>query len=187
MFHQPFSSSRSWRHLTSGLLLLVAPLFLASCDNNDIDIDALNAQALRRQKEVRAADSVLIEEYIADSSFTNVQRQPSGLCIISRKAGTGNLPALGQRPSVVYIGRLLNNQVFDQSPTVSGTRQPFSFTLGSGQVIYGFDQGVGLMRKGERATLLIPSGLAYGPTGAVGSLISPDTPLRFDVELIDIQ
>jgi FKBP-type peptidyl-prolyl cis-trans isomerase len=180
-------SMRFWRPLSGGLLMLVAPLLLASCDDESESFEELQAQALKRQKEVRMADSLAINKYIADSSLTNVQLQPSGLRIVFKNTGTGDVPAVGQTASVVYRGaftNVLNNRVFDQSPLKDGKREPFTFVIGQGRVIPGFDQGISLMRKGQKAILLMPSYLAYGPNGA--STIPPDSPLRFDVELTDI-
>ncbi|QNH60647.1 FKBP-type peptidyl-prolyl cis-trans isomerase [Hymenobacter sediminicola] len=180
-------SHSSIKRLTGGLLSFLTPLLLVSCGGNSIDIDALNAQALQRQKQVLRADSVAIAKYIADSSFVNVRRQPSGVCIVTKVAGTGDLPRNGQTASVVYKGMLLTNQVFDQSRLgPDGRPVPFIFTLGANQVIPGWEEGIGLMRKGEKAILLIPSAWAYGPSGA-GNLIPPDSPLRFDVELTNLQ
>ncbi|HEX8424718.1 FKBP-type peptidyl-prolyl cis-trans isomerase [Hymenobacter sp.] len=171
--------------LVNSLVLLTVPMLLAACDGNDIDIDELNAEALKHVKAVRASDSVAINKYIADSSFTTAQRQSSGLYIITRKPGTGSLPQVGQQVSVIYKGSFLNNRVFDQSrPDMTGRIVPLTFALGRGQVIAGWDEGIGLMRKGQKAILLIPSSLAYGTSGAVNT-IPPDTPLRFDVELTD--
>ncbi|MDF7814682.1 FKBP-type peptidyl-prolyl cis-trans isomerase [Hymenobacter sp. YC55] len=187
MPNQQLHSSRFSRLLTYGLAVFAAPLLLVACNGNDIDIDELNAQALLRQKQVQKADSLAITKYIADSSFTNVQRQPSGLYIVTKKAGTGALPQVGQQASVIYKGTFLNNRIFDQSrPGADGKIEPFTFLLGRGQVIAGWDEGIGLMRKGQKAILLIPSALAYGPSGAQNT-IPPDTPLRFDVELIDVK
>jgi FKBP-type peptidyl-prolyl cis-trans isomerase len=136
---------------------------------------------------VRVADSLAITKYIADSSFTTARRQPSGLYIVTKVAGSGDLPRAGQQASVVYKGRLLNNVVFDQSRIgADGKPVPFMFTLGAGQVIAGWDLGIAQLRKGEKAILLIPSELAYGPGGA-SNVIPPDSPLRFDVELTNIQ
>ncbi|UOG77167.1 FKBP-type peptidyl-prolyl cis-trans isomerase [Hymenobacter tibetensis] len=187
MHYPQLSFSRLHRLLASGVALLLAPMLLVSCGGDDLDIDALNAEALARQKAVRAADSVTITKYIADSSFTNVQRRPSGLYVVTKVAGTGATPQPGQNVSVLYKGLFLTQptRIFDQSkPGPDGKLDPIKFSLGRGQVIPGWDEGIGLLRKGEKAILLIPSGQAYGPSGA-GNVIPGNTPLRFDVELTD--
>ncbi|WP_081910892.1 FKBP-type peptidyl-prolyl cis-trans isomerase [Hymenobacter sp. APR13] len=178
----------SARYLLAGSLLLSSGALLTACNDSGIDIDALNAQALLRQKQVRTADSLAITKYIADSSFTTARRQPSGLYIITKTPGTGNLPTAGQQASVVYKGSLIsNNQVFDKSRIgADGQPVPFVYRVGGGQVITGWELGIAQMRKGEKAILLMPSELAYGPAGANG-VIPPDAPLRFDVELTNIQ
>lgn len=166
---------------------LVASVALAACSGSEVDLDELRSQALLRQKQVRKADSLAITKYIADSSFTTARRQPSGLYIVTKVAGTGDQAKKGQQVSVVYRGRLLNNVEFDQSRIgADGKPVPIVFTLGSGQVIPGWELGIAELRKGEKAILLIPSELAYGPSGA-GGIIPPDAPLRFDVELTNVQ
>jgi FKBP-type peptidyl-prolyl cis-trans isomerase len=176
------------RYALAGSVLLSSAALFTACNSSGIDIDALNAQALLRQKQVRTADSLAITKYIADSSFTTARRQPSGVYIITKKPGTGNLPTVGQQASVVYKGILIsNNQVFDKSRVgADGQPVPFVYAFGTGQVIPGWEVGIAQMRKGEKAILLIPSELAYGPAGANGA-IPPDSPLRFDVELTNIQ
>lgn len=178
------------RYALAGSLLLSSAVLFTACNDSGIDIDALNAQALLRQKQVRTADSLAITKYIADSSFTTARRQPSGLYIITKKPGTGNLPTAGQQASIVYTGRLVsNNVVFDKSRIgTDGLPVPFVYTVGIGQVIPGFELGIAQMRKGEKAILLMPSELAYGPAGANSAVpIPPDAPLRFDVELTNLQ
>lgn len=187
MLHKQIPLTRFKKLIAYGVTMAIAPLLLASCDGNDIDIDELNEQALLRMKQVSKTDSLAITKYIADSSFTNVQRQPSGLYIITKKAGIGSSPQPGQQTSVIYKGTFLNNRIFDQSrPGADGKIEPLTFVLGRSQVIAGWDEGIGLMHKGQKAILLIPSALAYGPSGAQNT-IPPDTPLRFDVELTDIK
>ena len=186
MLQHQIPSSLLKQILTCGFGLLLTPFLLAACDGNDTTLDELDAQALERMKQVRKNDSLVLTKYITDSSFVNVRRQPSGLCIVTRKPGTGALPGIGQQTSVVYKGTFLNNRIFDQSPLdANGKAVPLKFSLGRGQVIAGWDEGIGLMHKGEKAILLIPSALAYGPSG-YRNAIPPDTPLRFDVELTDI-
>ena len=186
MLRPSFFPARPLKRVVS-VFLLLAPLAFAACNGSDIDFDELNAQALKRRKEVRVADSLAITKYIADSSFTTARRQPSGLYIVTKVAGTGDLPRAGQQASVVYKGTLLNNVVFDQSKIgADGKPVPFVFTLGAGRVIAGWDLGIAQLSKGEKAILLIPSELAYGASGA-GNAIPPNTPLRFDVELTSFQ
>ncbi|KAI3624174.1 peptidylprolyl isomerase [Malassezia furfur] len=82
-----------------------------------------------------------------------------------------------------YTGKLWDGTKFDSS---LDRGQPFSFTLGIGQVIRGWDEGLREMCIGEKRRLLLPPHFAYGPAGA-GSVIPPDASLVFDVELLDIQ
>jgi FKBP-type peptidyl-prolyl cis-trans isomerase len=96
--------------------------------------------------------------------------------------GTGAEARNGDVTTVHYIGSFLNGQVFESSYT-SGT--PFTFTLGAGQVISGWDQGIVGMRVGGKRRLVIPASLAYGSRGA--GIIPPNTALQFDVELLSIK
>ena len=102
----------------------------------------------------------------------------SGLQYRDRVVGTGAVAEAGQSVSVHYVGSLPNGEVFDSSRT-GGT--PFTFTLGTGQVIAGWDEGVAGMRVGGQRTLVIPSNLAYGDNPGGGR---PAGVLVFDVELL---
>lgn len=102
--------------------------------------------------------------------------------------GTGPEATAGRRTTVHYTGWLYDptqpdskGRQFDSSVG----RQPFTFTLGAGQVIRGWDQGVAGMKVGGRRRLVIPSELAYGSAGAPG--IPPNAALVFDIELLDLQ
>jgi peptidylprolyl isomerase len=107
----------------------------------------------------------------------------SGLQIIEIKEGTGPTPKSGDTVRVHYTGTLPNGTKFDSS---RDRNEPFEFTLGQGQVIKGWDEGIALMKVGGRSNLIIPSELGYGAQGA-GGKIPPNTALHFDVELIGIQ
>jgi FKBP-type peptidyl-prolyl cis-trans isomerase len=107
----------------------------------------------------------------------------SGLQYIDQIVGTGDTATAGQTVSVHYTGWLTNGKKFDSSVDRG---QPFSFRLGVGQVIKGWDEGVQGMKIGGKRKLTIPSNLGYGARGA-GGLIPPHATLVFDVELLGVQ
>lgn len=96
--------------------------------------------------------------------------------------GTGEQASAGKKVSVHYKGELLDGTVFDSSYK---RQEPIDFILGQGQVIAGWDEGVSLLKVGDKARFLIPSELAYGSNGA-GGVIPSDADLLFDVELVAI-
>ena len=127
-------------------------------------------------------DDAVLQDYIKRNNLT-VQKTPSGIYYQVLKPGTGPTPKPGQTVSVNYNGTLLSGKLFDSSDK---TGKPIDFPIGQGAVIPGWDQGIALLNKGTKAILLIPSPLAYGTRGA-GADIPADSPLRFEVELVDIQ
>jgi FKBP-type peptidyl-prolyl cis-trans isomerase FkpA len=96
--------------------------------------------------------------------------------------GNGPVAKAGDRVSVHYTGTLTDGKKFDSS---RDRNQPFQFSLGQGQVIKGWDQGVAGMRVGEKRKLTIPSAMAYGPSGRP-PLIPPNATLVFEIELLAI-
>lgn len=106
----------------------------------------------------------------------------SGLEYEDELVGTGDSPKTGQKVTVHYTGWLTNGKKFDSS---SDRGQPFSFTIGRGQVIAGWDEGVAGMKVGGKRKLTIPPTLGYGAKGA-GGIIPPGATLNFDVELLGI-
>lgn len=107
---------------------------------------------------------------------------PSGLKYIELTEGTGAMPKNGQTVLVHYTGTLEDGEKFDSS---RDRNRPFSFKLGTGQVIKGWDEGLATMRVGGRRQLIIPPELGYGSRGA-GGVIPPNATLIFDVELLRI-
>ena len=110
------------------------------------------------------------------------QSATSGLSYIELIEGTGDAAAAGRQDSVHYTGWLTDGTKFDSS---RDRGQPFSFRLGAGQVIRGWDEGVAGMRVGGRRKLTIPSQLGYGSSGAAG-VIPPGATLVFTVELLGV-
>jgi peptidylprolyl isomerase len=107
----------------------------------------------------------------------------SGLTYVDLVVGTGASPVRGKQVKVHYTGTLENGTKFDSSVD---RRQPFSFVIGVGQVIKGWDEGVMGMKVGGKRKLVIPANLGYGARGA-GGVIPPHATLLFDVELLDVQ
>jgi FKBP-type peptidyl-prolyl cis-trans isomerase len=112
----------------------------------------------------------------------------SGLRYIDTKLGNGATAQPGQTAIVHYTGWLYiageKGRQFDSSRTRG---QPFSFPLGGGRVIKGWDEGVAGMKVGGQRTLIVPPQLGYGAQGVGGGVIPPNATLIFDVELLDLK
>jgi peptidyl-prolyl cis-trans isomerase A (cyclophilin A) len=133
-----------------------------------------------REKRLAAERERLAAEM--DKVAAGFEATKSGLRYKIIQKGNGAKPAVGKQVSVHYEGSLLNGQVFDSSYK---RKEPISFQLGVGQVIPGWDEGIGLLQVGDKARLVIPSHLAYGSAGA-GGVIPPDATLIFEVELMGV-
>ena len=107
----------------------------------------------------------------------------SGLLYKFEKENNSHKPSNGNKVKVHYKGMLLDGTVFDSS---FKRNQPIEFTLGVGQVIKGWDEGISLLGVGDKASFIIPSDLAYGASGA-GGVIPPNATLIFEVELISAE
>jgi FKBP-type peptidyl-prolyl cis-trans isomerase FkpA len=108
---------------------------------------------------------------------------PSGLKYEDLQPGDGAAAQAGQKAKVHYTGWLANGQKFDSSVD---RNDPFEFTLGAGQVIRGWDEGVAGMKVGGKRRLTIPPELGYGVRGAAG-VIPPNSALIFEVELLGVR
>jgi peptidylprolyl isomerase len=107
---------------------------------------------------------------------------PSGLKYVEEVIGTGASPKQGQNVTVHYTGTLENGFKFDSSVDKG---QPYSFRIGTGVVIKGWDEGIMTMNVGGKRRLIVPANLAYGAAGRPG--IPPNATLIFEVELLGVQ
>jgi len=151
------------------------------------DAEAFNAiEAFRTFEGGRLeaeANAQKEQEAILEKESAGYDVTPSGLRYKVLQAGNGAEAAKNKTVSVHYKGQLLDGTVFDSSYT---RKQPIDFKLGIGQVIPGWDEGIQLLKVGDKARFVIPSELAYGAQGA-GGVIPPNAILIFDVELMDVK
>ncbi|HQS84588.1 MAG: peptidylprolyl isomerase [Alphaproteobacteria bacterium 16-39-46] len=129
--------------------------------------------------------SVIVENQSAQHSGAAEEviiTTPSGLQYIDEIIGTGPSPKMGQKVKVHYTGTLTSGKKFDSSVDRG---EPFDFTIGVGQVIKGWDEGVLSMKVGGKRKLIIPADLGYGSRGA-GGAIPPNATLVFEVELLGV-
>lgn len=134
-----------------------------------------------KAEKAKQAEADKISSYLKLNGIT-VQPVASGLYYVEIEAGTGAQAAAGKEVNVHYTLYNIEGKKL-QSSLDAG--QPFKFTLGQGQVIQGWDEGIAMMKAGGKAKLILPSSLAYGATQR-GEDIPPYSPLVFEVQLIDV-
>ena len=139
------------------------------------DFNKSKANRIKKEKE---NELKMLKDFSKGFSKTS-----SGLLYKFEKENNSHKPSNGNKVKVHYKGMLLDGTVFDSS---FKRNQPIEFTLGIGQVIKGWDEGISLLGIGDKASFIIPSDLAYGASGA-GGVIPPNATLVFEVELISAE
>ncbi len=142
-------------------------------------IEEVQAAQKADLERMEAEEAILTNAYLAEN-YPGAKPVASGLYYIETKKGSGSTPEVGKKVKVHYKGMFLDGKVFDSS---FDRGDPIEFSLGQGEVIKGWDEGIGMMKKGGTAVMVIPSNIAYGPNGR-GS-IPPFSTLVFEVELVD--
>ena len=163
--------------------------FLDSLEIIRVGTDAENFNAVESfrvfegSRAKREEEAKLAMKEQMDKIAAGYDETPSGLRYKILQEGTGKKAVKGNNVSVHYKGQLIDGQVFDSSYQ---RKEPIDFTIGVGQVISGWDEGIQLLKVGDKARFVIPSNLAYGSQGA-GGVIPPDATLIFDVELVNVK
>jgi len=150
-------------------------------------IKDLIAISQNKKMKLSALDILFVREGIKEWSVASrklgYEYTDTGLGIKILKEGDGELPKEGERVNVHYTGFLENGKKFDSSVDRG---KPFSFPLGKGRVIKGWDQGVAKLKIGTKALLQIPPDLGYGSRGA-GGAIPPNATLYFEIEVLGVE
>ena len=154
--------------------------FYVRC-NGIVSKNTLDKQFGEYISKMMANENMLISNYIEREQIAAVP-SPTGLYKIILKPGTGNKTAANKTVTVHYVGMFVEGTEFDNSYK---RNKPLTFKLGEDLVIPGWEEGIATMKKGEKARLVCPSNLAYGPEGTKG--IPPFSTLIFDIEMIDFK
>jgi len=183
----PWMTAGGNHHLT----YLVSVVSVKS--NADHQKEAMDKQAeMQKEMEAKKAaqmpiDDKILQDYFAKNNI-KAQKTASGLYYTIQKPGSGAQIAKGQTASMMYTGKTLDGKAFDSNiDTAIGHHgnTPLKFPVGMGQMIPGVDEGVGLLKKGSKATLYLPSPIAYGAQSPSPN-IAPNSVLVFEVEITDV-
>ncbi|MCJ8211377.1 FKBP-type peptidyl-prolyl cis-trans isomerase [Mucilaginibacter sp. RS28] len=161
--------------------------------NDQVFAGRVDAYFKGEAEKLKTAEPAKIKKYLADNKI-DATKTDSGLYYKITKPGVGPTPAKGDTVVISYVGKFLNGKVFDTNIKSEAEKagklnpmnpyQPIRLPLGQNAVIKGWEQGLMLLNKGAKATMVIPSSLGYGQQGY--QIIGPYTPLAFDVEVVNI-
>lgn len=148
--------------------------------NNVYNVAEMQKQMETVKAEAAKKDAEELTRFLSDKP--NIQKTPSGLMYQIISKGKGKKVVSGNEVKVNYKGSLLNGTVFDETKS---DRPPFTFIVGAGQVIKGWDEGLQLMSEGDVMQLIIPSDLGYGDDGT--GPIPPHATLVFEIKLLEVK
>jgi FKBP-type peptidyl-prolyl cis-trans isomerase FkpA len=181
-------------HLDSAMLITYY-LKIDSVATQEVAMKLQQEMSERKQKEQLTKDITTIDEYLTSNKI-DAQKTESGIRYVISVPGKGEICQSGQVVKVDYTGTLLDGKCFDTSNKEAAQAKgvfnegrnyaPYEVTIDRSSVIQGWHEALKLMKKGEKATFYIPSGLAYGPQGR-GAAIKPNTVLVFDMEVVDVK
>ena len=139
---------------------------------------AVSCKKSQNLDELRNEELRLLKEYVETNKIT-VEPTSTGLYYLETEVGTGDSIHAGDRVKIFYTGMFIDSTIFD----ASGYFEPFEFIVGSSDVITGMSEGLTYMKQGGKATLIIPSNLAYGATNNYTLGIQRFATLIFDIEV----
>ncbi len=172
--------------IINSILLISTVVFFAACNSESTEETTKTEEPVKTEEPAKPKsqlekDIETIDAHLSENGI-KAQQTASGLRYVITQEGSGEQANAGQNVNVHYLGKLLDGTEFDQSYKRG---QPLPFTLGQGMVIQGWDEGIGLLNPGAKATLYIPSPLAYGPRDL--GIIPANSILIFDVELVSVE
>ncbi|MGA2405559.1 MAG: FKBP-type peptidyl-prolyl cis-trans isomerase [Bacteroidales bacterium] len=135
-------------------------------------------------KKYEKAEKEEIQNFLNSNDTLNYELKPSGLYYLEVLTGTGRTPVMHDTAYIFFTGMFLNGNVFY---TNVGTTDTLIFPVAEGFLIYGFDEGITYMKAGGKASLLVPSKLAFGSSGDYTGTIGGYTPLLYDVDLVRVK
>jgi FKBP-type peptidyl-prolyl cis-trans isomerase len=171
------------------------PGFLSETDNIKIDVNIVEIQTpiayayekqafLKWIEDFGEYEKTILQQYL-DESKLRIAPLNSGMHYLTLRKGSGKKVALGDTVVVHYEGKFLNGKFFDSTRK---RNEAFQFVYGQQwQVIKGMEEGIGMMREGEKALFIMPSEMAFGETGSSTGIIPPFTSLIFEVELLSVK
>lgn len=180
LFSTKIIRSSAW--FLTGLLLAISSFFFSGCMKDESNLDQLaKDQEIAYNKQL-ATDTLLIKEHLAKNNITNAKRTASGLFYVEQTVGTGVQPTSGQFVRTHY--KLFNLSGTELQSSYGGNTYNFQLWNPNGG-IYGYQQGVSLLKVGGKSRYYLPSGLAYGVGGQPQGNIAPNTILVFEIELLE--
>jgi len=193
---QIFFNRKTKSSLSKALFFLVVAASFSACGGDDLD-DYYNpgrcAPTEEEQLAVKPQDIKTIKKYFRENNIdtTAMQETASGIHYFVLEEGTGDEIEAGDKVEVHYIGKYINGNSFATSTKFDSSydrAKPFPLTVGVGEVIKGWDEGLQLMNVGEETRFYIPSYLAYGICGSTDSygnvIIPSSTVLAFDIKVL---
>ncbi|MBX2906406.1 MAG: FKBP-type peptidyl-prolyl cis-trans isomerase [Taibaiella sp.] len=192
---EQMSNKPEWMQKGKKIKIELSIVSVKSKDQAMKDMENKRQEEMKKIEEQKAAqlpvDDKTLQEYFAKNNI-KAEKTASGLYYTIQSAGSGKQIEKGQTVSMMYTGKTLDGHVFDSNMDEEVAKKnghgsdPLTFVVGMGQMIPGVDEGAGLLKKGAKATLYLPSPIAYGPQSP-----SPEIPANaimiFEVEIKDVK